>query len=167
VQDSCNGSEIRDKMTSEILSRILVPYDGSKYSNHAVNRAIEISRKESQIYFISVVNVDYIQPPGSLLGLVSPSSVSTIKRLTDSAKKESIQMLASQVSKCRIKGIKADSKVVSGNIAEEILKYAKQKKITLIVIGSQGLHGIKKIKALGSTSRKVSEFASCPVLIVR
>jgi len=154
-------------MTSEILSRILVPYDGSKYSNHAVNRAIEISRKESQIYFISVVNVDYIQPPGSLLGLVSPSSVSTIKRLTDSAKKESIQMLASQVSKCRIKGIKADSKVVSGNIAEEILKYAKQKKITLIVIGSQGLHGIKKIKALGSTSRKVSEFASCPVLIVR
>ena len=167
MQDSCNGSEIRDKMTSEILSRILVPYDGSKYSNHAVNRAIEISRKESQIYFISVVNVDYIQPPGSLLGLVSPSSVSAIKRLTDSAKKESIQMLASQVSKCRIKGIKADSKVVSGNIAEEILKYAKQKKITLIVIGSQGLHGIKKIKALGSTSRKVSEFASCPVLIVR
>jgi len=154
-------------MASEILSRILVPYDGSKYSNHAVNRAIEISGKESQIYFISVVNVDYIQPPGSLLGLVSPSSVSTIKRLTDSAKKESVQMLASQVSKCRVKGIKADSKVVSGNITDEILKYAKQKKITLIVIGSQGLHGIKKIKALGSTSRKVSEFASCPVLIVR
>ncbi len=154
-------------MATEILSRILVPYDGSKYSNHAVNRAIEISRKESQIYFISVVNVDYIQPPGSLLGMVSSSSVNAIKRLTDSAKKETAQMLASQVSKCRVKGIKADSKVASGNIADEILKFAKQKKITLIVIGSQGLHGIKKIKVLGSTSRKVSEFASCPVLIVR
>jgi nucleotide-binding universal stress UspA family protein len=154
-------------MASEILSRILVPYDGSKYSNNAVNRAIEISKKESQIHLISVVNVDYIQPPGSLLGMVSPSSVSAIKRLTDSAKKESTQMLASQVSKCRSKGIKADSKVVSGNIADEILKYAKQKKISLIVIGSQGLHGIKKIKALGSISRKISEFARCPVLIVR
>jgi nucleotide-binding universal stress UspA family protein len=168
VQNSSNGSEIGGKMASEILSRILVPYDGSKYSNHAVNRAIEISRKElSQIYFISVVNVNYIQPPGSLLGMVSQSSVNAIKQLTDSAKKETSQMLASQVSKCRIKGIKADSKVASGNITDEILKFAKQKKITLIVIGSQGLHGIKKIKALGSTSRKVSEFASCPVLIVR
>ena len=155
-------------MATEILSRILVPYDGSKYSSHAVNRAIEISRKGlSQIYFISVVNVGYIQPPGSLLGMVSTSSVNAIKQLTDSAKKETNQMLASQVSKCRIKGIKADSKMVSGNITDEILKFAKQKKITLIVIGSQGLHGIKKIKVLGSTSRKVSEFASCPVLIVR
>ena len=61
----------------------------------------------------------------------------------------------------------ADSKVLSGNIAEAILKYAKQKKTTLIVIGSQGLHGIQKVKILGSTSRKVSELANCPVLIVR
>src|SRR3970040_975144 len=103
MQNSSNGSKIGEKMASEILSRILVPYDGSKYSNHAVNRAIEISRKElSQIYFISVVNVDYIQPPGSLLGMVSSSSVNAIKRLTDSAKKETGQTLASQVSKCRI-----------------------------------------------------------------
>ena len=155
-------------MASKILSRILVPYDDSKYSKNALDKAIEISKKElSHIDIISVINVDYIQPPGSLLGIVSESSVNAIKRLTDSAKKETAQMLASQVSKCRIKGIKADSKMVSGNIADEILKFAKQKKITLIVIGSQGLHGIKKIKALGSTSRKVSEFASCPVLIVR
>jgi nucleotide-binding universal stress UspA family protein len=155
-------------MVSKILSRILVPYDGSKYSNHAVDRAIDISKNElSHIDIISVVNVDYIQPPGSLLGMMSPSSVTAIKRLTDSAKKETSLMLESQVSKCRSKGIKADSKVLSGKISDAILKFAKQKKITLIVIGSQGLHGFKKIKALGSTSRKVSEFANCPVLIVR
>ncbi len=155
-------------MASHILSRILVPYDGSKYSNHAVNTAIEISKKDqSHIHFISVVNVDYIRPPGSLLGMVSESSLKAIEQLTNSAKKETKRMLDSQVSKCRIKGIKSDSKVVSGKIADEILKFAKQKRITLIVIGSQGVHGLKKIIALGSTSRKVSEFASCPVLIVR
>jgi nucleotide-binding universal stress UspA family protein len=114
-----------------------------------------------------VSNLDYIKPHDSLLGMVSPSSVSVIKKITASAKKEVVQMLATQVSKCRAKGIKADYKVLSGNTTEEILKYAKQKKTTLIVIGSEGLHGIQKLKILGSTSRKVSEIANCPVLIVR
>ena len=155
-------------MGSDILSRILVPYDGSKYSKSALSRAIEIAKKDkSKIDIISVINVDYIRPPGALLGMVSPSSINAIKKITASAKKEAGQMLTAQVSKCRSKGIKADSKVLSGYTVDAILKYAKQKKITLIVLGSQGLHGIKKLKILGSTSRKVSEFAHCPVLIVR
>ena len=155
-------------MAPDILDRILVPFDGSTYSKNAVDKAIEIAKKnKSKIDIISVVNVDYIRPPGSLLGMVSSSSIDAIKQLTIAARKEATQMLVAQVSKCRAKGIKADSKVVSGNITDEILKYAKQKKITLIVIGSQGLHGIKKLKVLGSTSRKVSEIARCPVLIVR
>lgn len=155
-------------MNSDILSRILVPYDGSKYSKLALSKAIDIAKKaKSKIDIISVINVDYIQPPGGLLGMVSPSSINAIKRITDLAKKEAMQMLESQVSKCRTKDIKADSNVLSGNITGEILKYAKLKKITLIVLGSQGLHGIQKLKILGSTSRKVAELASCPVLIVR
>ncbi|HSG74210.1 MAG TPA: universal stress protein [Nitrosopumilaceae archaeon] len=155
-------------MSSDILSRILVPYDGSKYSKMALSRAIEIAKKDkSKIDIVSVINIDYIRPPGALLGMVSPSSINAIKRITASAKKETAQMLATQVSKCRAKGIKADSQVLSGYTVDAILKYAKQKKTTLIVLGSQGLHGIKKLKILGSTSRKVSELANCPVLIVR
>lgn len=155
-------------MVVDMLSRILVPYDGSKYSNKAVDKAIEIAKKNvSKIDIISVINVDYIRPPGSLLGLVGSSSLEAIKKITASATKETTQMLTTRVSKCRDKGIKSDSKVLSGNITEHILKYAKQKKITLIVIGSQGLHGFKKIKILGSISRNVSELSSCPVLIVR
>ena len=153
---------------SSIFSRILVPYDGSKYSKRALAKAIEIAKKDvSKIDIISIMSVDYIQPPGGLLGMVTPSSVNAIKRITASVKKETEKMLASQASKCRLEGIKTDYKVLTGNISEQILKYACQKKISLIVIGSQGLHGIKKLKVLGSTSRKVSELANCPVLIVR
>jgi nucleotide-binding universal stress UspA family protein len=95
-------------MVSNILSRILVPYDGSKYSKNALDRAIEIAKKdESKIDIISVINVDYIRPPGALLGMVSPASINDIKRITASATKATAQMLASQVSKCRAKGIKS------------------------------------------------------------
>ena len=153
---------------ASIFSRILVPYDGSSYSKRALSKAIEIAKKDdSKIDIISIMSLDYIQPPGGLLGMVSPSSINAIKKITASVKKETEQMLTSKVSKCRKEGIKADSKVLSGSTADQILKYAKQKNISLIVIGSQGLHGIKKLKVLGSTSRKVSEHASCPVLIVR
>lgn len=57
--------------------------------------------------------------------------------------------------------------IIDGNIAEEILKTAKQKLVDPIVIGSQRLHGISRIKTLGSVSRKISELADCVVLIVR
>ena len=152
---------------AKIIDRILVPFDGSTYSKNAVNKAIEIAKDQSQVFLLSVINVDYIRPPGSLLGLVSGSSINAIKKLTNAARIEAEQQLRSQISKCRKAGLDSESKIASGNITEEILKFAKQKKITLIVIGSQGLHGIKKLKMLGSTSRKVSEFANCPVLIVR
>ena len=46
-------------MSSDILSRILVPYDGSKYSKMALDKAIEIAKKDkSKIDIISVINVD-------------------------------------------------------------------------------------------------------------
>lgn len=53
-----------------------------------------------------------------------------------------------------------------GSAAEQILRFAKNDKMDLIVMGSRRLKGVLKIKALGSVTRKVSEIADCPVLIV-
>lgn len=155
-------------MKSQLIKNILVPFDGSKFSKKALNTALEISEKKiTTIHLLSVVNVDYISPPGSLLGIVSRSSIGTINQIKKSAKKEVESMLANQAKKCNKVGIKNNFKVTTGNVSEKILKYSKKNKISLIVIGSQGLHGISKLKVLGSTSRRVSEHASCPVMIVR
>ena len=56
--------------------------------------------------------------------------------------------------------------VIKGNVTESILQYSKAKEIDLIIIGSQGLKGIERVKALGSTSRKISELSKCPVMII-
>ncbi len=53
-----------------------------------------------------------------------------------------------------------------GNPFEAILDYEKANKIDLIIMGSEGLRGISRLKSLGSVSRKISEFAKCPVMIV-
>ena len=77
------------------------------------------------------------------------------------------KMLEIARKKCQEKGITVSYSIAKGNIANEILNFSKKKRISLIVIGSQGLHGIEKFKTLGSVSRRVSEYAGCPVLIVR
>ena len=63
-------------------------------------------------------------------------------------------------------GIKATSHVLSGYPKKEILRFAKKQEIDLIIAGSQGLGGMKKLKALGSVSRWITENSDCPVLIV-
>jgi len=49
---------------------------------------------------------------------------------------------------------------------EEIVSVAKQEKVDLIIMGSRQLKKIEKLRALGSVTRRVSEIADCPVMIV-
>lgn len=155
-------------MFSKMLTKILVPYDGSKFSEKALQRAMELAHNlDSEIFLFSVVYVDYISPPG-MLGLVrTKSEKESVKKWKQKVLTDTEKMLKNAAKKCESKGITVHYSYARGNIANEILNYSKKKRISLIVIGSQGLHGIEKIKTLGSVSRRVSEHASCPVLIVR
>lgn len=149
--------------------RILVPLDGSRHSNLALDEAVQLAQTSGAIiYLCTIVTTSTIVPPGSLLGLTRGTSGNLQKRLVVSAKMRAEKLLGQKVQYCESFGIKAYPKVlVGGNIAQQILNVAKKKSVDLIVIGSQGLHGIAKLKSLGSISRKISEHASCPVLIVR
>lgn len=151
-----------------MLTKILVPYDGSKYSTKALTRATELAHNlDSEIILFSVVNVGYVSPPG-LLGLIkSKKEKDTIKKWSKSVKTDAEKMLKNALKKCESKGITASYVISEGEVSSKILDFATKKKISLIVIGSHGLHGIGKLKTLGSVSRRVSENAKCPVLIVR
>jgi len=65
-----------------------------------------------------------------------------------------------------------DSKLIceivheEGNVAERIINTAKSRKDMMILMGLSGPHGVARIRALGSTSRKVVENAECPVLVI-
>ncbi len=152
-----------------MLTKILVPYDGSKYSVKALTRATELAHNlDSEIFLFSVVNVGYISPPGLLHSLIkSKAEKAAIKKWSKSVKVDAEKMLKNAVKKCESKGITASFSIDQGDVASKILDFSKKKKISLIIIGSHGLHGIGKLKTLGSVSRRVSENANCPVLIIR
>ena len=70
-------------MFSKLFTRILVPYDGSKYSDKALLRAMEVAHNlDSEIFLFHVINVGHISPPGMLLGLTrSQSEKELIKKV--------------------------------------------------------------------------------------
>lgn len=103
-----------------------------------------------------------------LLGLLRENKrlEDSIVKFMTSVKTQVRREVLADVAICKSEGVDATHDILLGKPVEMILKYANGKKIDLIVIGSQGLHGISKLKVLGSVSRKVSELAPCAIMIV-
>ncbi len=150
------------------IEKILVPYDDSKFAKKALEYAKEIAkREEAKIFLLNVVDEHEYLHGAILAELEDDYKVrDTIHRFIKSEvigeKKRLVKIAHSNEDKKN----KIHHHVIKGNPIEAILEYSKARKIDLIIIGSQGLKGIEKIKALGSTSRKISELAKCPVMIV-
>jgi nucleotide-binding universal stress UspA family protein len=156
-------------LTKDIeFKKILVPTDGSQFARKALAHAINIAKRfGAKIYVISVVDTSDF-PPGMLLALLEKDKrlEESIAKFMASAKTQVRRDLMAEVAICKSKGVDASYEIISGKPVEMILKFAAAKKVDLIVIGSQGLKGISRLKVLGSVSRKVSELAKCPVMIV-
>jgi nucleotide-binding universal stress UspA family protein len=90
----------------------------------------------------------------------------SINQFMNSVKTQARKELFADVSICKSKGVEANYEIITGKPVEMILKFARGRKIDLIVMGSQGLRGMASIKVLGSVSRKVSELAPCPVMLI-
>jgi nucleotide-binding universal stress UspA family protein len=63
-------------------------------------------------------------------------------------------------------GLKATADVLDGNPKEAILEEAKKWNADLIVVGSHGRRGFKRL-LLGSVSEAVAMSAHCSVVVVR
>lgn len=155
-------------LTKDEIKQILVPTDGSKFARKSLLHAIKIAKSfGSRIHIITVVDTaDF--PPGMLLALLKKDKrlEESISEFMAAAKTQVRRDLLAEVAICKSKGVGATYEIISGKPVEMILKYARGRKVDLIVIGSQGLHGMNKLKVLGSVSRKVSELAPCAVMIV-
>ena len=62
--------------------------------------------------------------------------------------------------------IKTDIIIGKTSVVKSIVEYAEEHKIDLIVVGTRGMSGIKKM-LLGSTASGVVTYAHCPVMVVK
>ncbi|MFB5612098.1 MAG: universal stress protein [Nitrosarchaeum sp.] len=142
-------------MRKSLYMNILVPLDGSKYSEKALLHACNLAKN-----FQSHLILLYVVEKSLSINLLD--------------KKEYLEILRKFGNKVLIKGKNitiqqgVNSKIIikEGNIANEIIKLAKNEKCNLIVIGSKGLGATARF-FLGSISNKLANNSPCSILIIK
>jgi nucleotide-binding universal stress UspA family protein len=165
-----------------VYNKILVPYDNSRPSDTALDHAIRIAKMSASysannnINVILLYVVQNIPVPATFgAGIFKSNKTGDkltleqyLKDITIEVKMEAKKMLKEKTKKYgNIENVSLESKVIIGDPTNEIIEFANDKKVDLIIMGTTGLAGIKKFKALGSVARNVSEKAKCPVMLIR
>ena len=142
-------------MRKSLYMNILVPLDGSKYSEKALIQACDMAKNyKSNLFLVYVVD--------------KPISLNLLD------KKEYLSMLRKFGEKVLVKGRKTATKkgldvttiMKEGNISNEIIKFAKIKNCNMIIVGSKGLGSTARF-FLGSVSTKLANSSPCSILIVK
>jgi nucleotide-binding universal stress UspA family protein len=152
------------------FSKILISVDGSEQSMDAADYAIAMSKKEDNNAQLIALHVLFSQTgyaySTNMFGLVTPSS---INEFLEDAKHEAQQWFDKIKEKLYENDdiqLKTEVVVSPTSVVGAIVDYAEHENVDLIVIGSRGRSGFKKL-LLGSTASGVVTYASCPVLVVK
>ncbi|MBB1063586.1 universal stress protein [Limosilactobacillus fastidiosus] len=143
--------------------KILVGIDGSKQSEMALAKAVDIAKmNNATLYLISVIN-------GERYPTTSPSGFGFVdKSIYDSAVQTMNKRLAEEKQKAEKAGVKeVHTDVEIGNAKVELAeKFPKDNGIDLIVIGATGLNAIGRL-IVGSTAAYTVRVAPCDVMVVK
>jgi nucleotide-binding universal stress UspA family protein len=162
-------------MMMHVYNNILVPYDGSQPSHLAMQHAFSLTKMNTlpmttkKLYLLYVIQ-EILVPPQLYsypLHELDKLTENYIKELYQMFETKAMNMLKAKTLEYKEAGeIDISTHVLLGDPANKIIEFADGQKVDLIIMGSVGLRGIDKIQTLGSVSRRVSEMASCHVLIV-
>ena len=130
--------------------KLLLAYDGRDQSRVALDEAVRVARDEgASVTLFAVI-------PESARGTKSGGHVGQAPHARDD--------VARAKSYLAERGVEAETKVVFGDPAGEILSEAGKGDYDLIVVGTRELGPVSRL--LGSVSRGVTRRAPCPVLVV-
>lgn len=133
--------------------RILTPTDGSDPSTLGVDRAIDLGRRFGATVHALYV-VDQTARPGDWDIVVERQEAAGEAALDDAGERGAAA------------GIDVEKHLRRGNPAEEILAFADEADVDLIVMGTAGRSGIDRLLHTGSTTERVLRGASVPVFAV-
>ncbi len=136
------------------ITRVLVGIDFSESSEKALRHAIAISRSYgAKFYFVHVV--------GSLgFAMAGPDATAAAE---EASSRDMQRLEAYLLQTGALAGIRYQAIVCQGETWHELQRIAEEQKVDLIVVGTHGRTGLRKI-ALGSVAEAVFRHAMCPVL---
>lgn len=139
------------------FSKILVAVDGSEPSIDASDCAISLSQEyNAPLCILHVIRSDV-----DLFGPHQTSEYMTTMRNEGEKYLYNVSLKANEIN------VQTKTEIISStNIATGIIDYAEENNFELIVIGTRGRSGFKKL-LLGSVASSVVTYAHCPVMVVK
>lgn len=143
--------------------KILLAVDDSKFSQAALRMLLaQNNPRKTDVRVLHVVE-PLDAPYYPELSSPYPTNVDEINKGRMRAGRELVERF---IKTLRTAGFKADSAVKSGHVRTLAVDVAKKWHADLIVVGSHGRKGLKKL-LLGSVSDHIARHAPCSVQIVR
>jgi nucleotide-binding universal stress UspA family protein len=148
------------------LSKIVVGIDGSEKSMKAAEYAISIAKiYNAELIATNILTSDigYIY---SSPGIERPPlTIREIILLAEDEAKKWFDKIKAAANKNEIQ-FRTEFIVAKRSVLSTILDYAEEQNINLIVVGTTGRSGIKKM-LLGSVASGLVTYALCPVLVIK
>ena len=165
---SRDNKQITEGLPVKEIKKILLPIDFSDAANTLLQYGVFLANKYDARIFIIFVAED----PLTYAGLSFPNYTELpltdipLKQLeedlTNYARTRMNNFLEKNLTSTKVAH---QSTILFGNVAEEIVNYAKKEAIDLIVIGTHGFKGLNRM-LLGSVAEKVVKLAPCPVMTI-
>jgi nucleotide-binding universal stress UspA family protein len=148
-----------------MFKHILLPTDGSKLSDRAVQRGIELAESlGARVTSVHVIPEFRIMADESF---VLPNTVELKRRYEKESKVRAEKLLDRIGERAQAAGVKYEGVAVTGDVPyEQIIETAKKRKCDLILMASHGRRGLSGL-LLGSETSKVLTHSKIPVLVVR
>ncbi|HJT47566.1 MAG TPA: universal stress protein [Nitrososphaeraceae archaeon] len=140
------------------FSKIMVAIDGSEHSLKAAEYALDFAKSfNAKIFAITVTSV--------------PESYHLRQEdvLEESSKMDDSKAWLDEFDRAAKTGnIELKTELINSHrpVDYVILEYAEEKNIDLIVVGTKGRSGFKKL-LLGSVASSIVSYAHCPVMVVK
>ncbi|HTR82032.1 MAG TPA: universal stress protein [Bacteroidota bacterium] len=142
------------------LRKILVPIDFSDYSKKALHYAVPFAKQFNAKISLLYVVEPTVYPADFSFGQIGMPNVENELRVKG---EQELQELITN----EIKGaVPADAFVKVGLPFVEVVSFAKDENIELIIVATHGHTGVEHV-LFGSTAEKIVRKAPCPVLVVR
>lgn len=142
------------------LKKILVPTDFSESARHALTYGISFAREYSAQ--LSLLHVVENLTVGYASDLFPVPMAEVFHEISGYAKTE----LGKLGTVAREKKVEVVEQVVQGKPSAEIMRFARENEVDMIVLGTHG-KGMLDQALFGSTTERVVRRAPCPVLTVR
>ena len=142
------------------IRNVLCATDFSATSRRALDAATALAKCANATLTIVHVLAPLVLVPEQYL------DVATMERLDTRARAWSIRELQKASKRASRAGVETTVLVRHGDPAEQIVRASRGAKADLVVTGTHGRRGLKRL-FLGSVAQRIVALASCPVVTVR